>query len=125
MTKITNIIVKEQIKLLIIHFDFYWGYLEILVSHPFQSRNQAWWWSICFRVKIRMLLFGHDFYRYYAWKIDVQMLTARELIPTNYLIMDSDKGSKSSCSMVGALGIMIQLGLGVLSFSVLIVKRLR
>lgn len=39
--------------------------------------------------------------------------------------MDSDKDSKSSCSMVGALGIMIQLGLGVLSFSVLIVKRLR
>lgn len=31
----------------------------------------------------------------------------------------------SSCSMVGLLGILIQVGLGVLSFSVLIIKRIR
>ena len=36
---------------------------------------------------------------------------------------ESEEGE--SCSMTGLLGILIQLGLGVLSFSVLIIKRVR
>lgn len=34
-------------------------------------------------------------------------------------------GDSNNCSMVGLLGIIIQVGLGVLSFSVLVVKRFR
>ena len=37
----------------------------------------------------------------------------------------SESGEGESCSMTGLLGILIQLGLGVLSFSVLIIKRVR
>ena len=37
----------------------------------------------------------------------------------------SESGEGESCSMTGLLGILIQLGLGILSFSVLIVKRVR
>lgn len=39
--------------------------------------------------------------------------------------MSNDQNATRNCSMVGFLGIMIQLALGVLSFSVLIIKRLR
>ena len=37
--------------------------------------------------------------------------------------MSDEAEGKNSCSMVGLLGIMIQVGLGALSFSVLIFKR--
>jgi len=37
--------------------------------------------------------------------------------------MSDEADNKNSCSMVGLLGILIQVGLGALSFSVLIVKR--
>lgn len=37
----------------------------------------------------------------------------------------SNEASSSTCSMTGLLGIIIQLALGVLSFSVLIIKRFR
>lgn len=39
--------------------------------------------------------------------------------------MADDSPANTNCSMTGLLGILIQLALGVLSFSVLIVKRLR
>ena len=38
-------------------------------------------------------------------------------------LMSDEADNKNSCSMVGLLGILIQVGLGALSFSVLIVKR--
>lgn len=38
---------------------------------------------------------------------------------------DGEEAANTSCSITGMLGIIIQLALGVLSFSVLIVKRLR
>jgi hypothetical protein len=38
---------------------------------------------------------------------------------------DKDATNNNNCSMVGLLGIMIQLGLGALSFSALIIKRYR
>jgi hypothetical protein len=38
---------------------------------------------------------------------------------------ETDINDTNQCSMVGFLGIMIQLALGILSFSVLILKRLR
>lgn len=41
------------------------------------------------------------------------------------IIMNDNNDNTESCSMTGLLGILIQLGLGFLSFSVLIVKRLR
>lgn len=41
------------------------------------------------------------------------------------IIMADDETEVRGCSMVGFLGIMIQLVLGVLSFSVLIFKRIR
>lgn len=37
----------------------------------------------------------------------------------------ADDTSSNTCSMVGLLGILIQIGLGLLSFSVLLVKRCR
>jgi hypothetical protein len=37
--------------------------------------------------------------------------------------MSDEDNNKNHCSMTGFLGIMIQVGLGALSFSVLIVKR--
>jgi hypothetical protein len=42
------------------------------------------------------------------------------------LTMGQDESNDNkSCSMTGILGILIQVGLGVLSFSVLIIKRFR
>ena len=38
---------------------------------------------------------------------------------------NDSQGNNKNCSMVGFLGIMIQLGLGALSFSALIIKRYR
>ncbi len=38
---------------------------------------------------------------------------------------ETEEGANSSCSMTGLLGIIIQITLGVLSFSVLIIKRFR
>lgn len=38
---------------------------------------------------------------------------------------DNNTNDGNACSMVGFLGIMIQLALGFLSFSVLIIKRYR
>jgi len=39
--------------------------------------------------------------------------------------MDDGTESNTNCSMTGMLGIIIQLALGILSFSVLIIKRFR
>ena len=43
----------------------------------------------------------------------------------NIIMADDGSETSKSCSMTGLLGIIIQLILGVLSFSVLIIKRFR